>query len=83
MLIKSLIYVGMASKVVLVVLVLSTFVNSQHFGKSKDNYLSSCPRIYQKSFPGYIPKGNLTAGKLYFYDKESNVQSSSVFSSYL
>lgn len=32
------------------------------FSDGKTNPRSLCPQLYQKTFRGYVPKGNITAG---------------------
>lgn len=55
----------MDTKRIFVLFILLTSVTSQLFGDNKTNARSLCPQLYQKTFRGYVPRGNITAGIYY------------------
>lgn len=47
-------------------LLVEILTSGYEFRSPSQKFLDLCPRLYQKTFKGYVPKGNVSAGNISF-----------------
>lgn len=54
-------------RIFFIAIVLLSYFAKCHFYSTAKSLRTQCPRLYEQTFKGYIPRGNLSAGKLKMY----------------